>query len=706
MNNIFKTLCISFLLLFTRNAFSQEYVTDKTEYKYFIGKTEPDANWKAKTFDDSGWAKGVGSVGFGYTCQTKISQFSGALYVRIPFQMDDIDAIEEFVYLSDFDDAFVAYINGVEVLRTNIGKKGEQTNYNRLADRSKEAYFTRQFDDPVPAYTIDMNIAKSALTLGQNVLSIQIHNDSINGSDLTFVCWLYNHHKKDYNLFGVESHYLQQVEMESSKFPIIEINTDAYGLPLAHKQYPVNMKIIDSKSGVNKPTDLPVFDGKVFIERRGESSSSFPKWSFNVETQDAAGEGVDTSLLGFPKDNDWILFSAFADRSLIRNELCFRLGRNMGYYEPRTRYCELFYNGEYQGLYVFTEKIKRGKNRVNVAKVVDGAAPENIGYVFKYDKPGSTLQFIYPKDKNITIEQINYIKNYMSEFYSVLKTPLVIDPVVGYKKYINPVSLVDYLVINELTKNADSYFFSTYLHKDKNNKLNYGPLWDYDLAFGNTKWQNGDLIEGWQFIENKVLNIHLIMADPEFAKAFAARWKNLRQTYFSTDSLLKTIDYLTNYIEPSRELNFNVWHIFGIEIMNPAYIVQDYDDEITKLKSYIEARAAWIDANIDDIYFDLPTGTQFAQGYAKFSVEVYPNPCFERLNINVTNIEQGTYEVQIRDINGRTMYQLPVYASDGETQKVSVPANKISQLKKGFYLVTVLKEGSVVASDKFVKSER
>ena len=78
---------------------------------------------------------------------------------------------------------------------------------------------------------------------------------------------------------------------------------------------------------------------------------------------------MDTSLLGLPTENDFVLYGPYPDKSLLRNYLMYYLGNDIGQYAPRTRMCELYMDNDYRGFYLLVEKIKRDKNRVDIKKL-------------------------------------------------------------------------------------------------------------------------------------------------------------------------------------------------------------------------------------------------------------------------------------------------------------------------------------------------
>ena len=224
-----------------------------------------------------------------------------------------------------------------------------------------------------------------------------------------------------------------------SNLPIIIINTDNQTI-LDDPRVVCDMGIINNPHITNNSTDdYNEYDGKISIELRGSTSQSFPKKSYSFETQNVKGENNNISLLGLPEENDWILYAPYSDKTMLRNVLSYSLSEKMGNYAPRTRFCELIINNEYQGVYVLTEKIKRDKNRVNIKEIEE--ADITGGYIIKIDRPasgslesqwatnstavsGGTLycQYHYPKSSDINDEQKEYIKNFIDHTIEIINT--------------------------------------------------------------------------------------------------------------------------------------------------------------------------------------------------------------------------------------------------------------------------------------------
>ena len=180
----------------------------------------------------------------------------------------------------------------------------------------------------------------------------------------------------------------------------------------------------------------------------------------------------------------------------------------MGRYAARSRYCELVLNGDYKGVYVLMEKIKRDKNRIDVSKLTpkdttgDGLTGGYIlkfdwywtgdnlgGFESKYDE--NLYNYHYPKASDIVPEQKDYIQQYISDFEKIMLDPDYTNNETGYPSILNVDSFVDMVILQELSKNVDAYRLSTYIYKDResiDNRLTAGPVWDINHGYGNCNY--------------------------------------------------------------------------------------------------------------------------------------------------------------------------------------------------------------------------
>ena len=335
------------------------------------------------------------------------------------------------------------------------------------------------------------------------------------------------------------------------------------------------------------------YDGAIGIKLRGNSSLSFNQKKYTIELRDEQGKEVDAPLLGMPAHSDWVLLAPYNDVSAIRDPLAFQLWRDMGHWGPRTEMVELTLNGDYRGIYILSEAIKRGVERVNVAKLkkTDVAGRDVTGgYLLRidtYDEDDATFtskvpgigdgimtsqitwSCIYPKKKNLQPEQFAYIQNYVDTVEQVIQSDYFADPQRGYARYIDVPSFVDYFIHTELSLNADGYKRSAYFYKEKLNadgtggKLVAGPVWDYNLAYGNCNFANANNLEAWCF-EGANTNPtpalwQRLLQDPAFRRAVKVRYQELRKTVLSTKALNAYIDRHARLLAPCIDRHFETY---------------------------------------------------------------------------------------------------------------------------------------------------
>ena len=389
-----------------------------------------------------------------------------------------------------------------------------------------------------------------------------------------------------------------------------------------------------------------LYNGHIGIELRGSTSQIFfDKKSYGVETWDQNGNDIDIALAGFPAEEDWIFHGPFSDKSLIRNALIYDLSNKIGQYASRTRFFEMKLNGEFQGTYLLMEKIKRDKNRVDIEKLESNDNDPNLisgGYIIKIDKTtgestshgdynekisfyskydpngeegkDKKIFFLYdvPSPEKISKEQKIYIQSYINSFEEALLSNDFSDPKTGYRQFIDVDSFVDFFLLNELSHNPDAYRLSTYMHKKRNGKLKMGPIWDFNIAFGNVNYCKGEDVNNWIFKYNdycpddfwlvpfwwsKLLN------DPYFANKVKSRWQELRQNELSDKLIFGKIDLLISELETSDAIkrNFERWPILDQWIWPNSYVGTTYESEINYLKNWLSQRLTWMDSNIPSL---------------------------------------------------------------------------------------------------------
>jgi len=387
-----------------------------------------------------------------------------------------------------------------------------------------------------------------------------------------------------------------------SELPVIKINTEKR----LYDNYYVygNLEIFEKSKDLFK--DKADKETNIKIKIRGQSSKYYRKQSYKFTSIKTDSTNNNIKLLGLPKENDWILYAPYWDESLIRNNIVFQLWREMGYYSPRTKYVELVVNNDYRGIYVLTEKIKIDKNRLNLNKLSKKDTSKTAitgGYVFKLDKgrkiywPSEFAEngysrcyyYVSPTYRNINDKQRKYINNYVSNFEKALYNDI------NWNEYINEQSFIDFLIINELAKNIDSYRLSTYMSKDKNGKLEMGPIWDFDRAFGNDNKEGANKFDGFIY-ELKFIPFWWtkLMNNKEFKHKLIQRYKELRKTTLSDNNINLIINYNYNIIKPSIEREATRWRTYIKNEGNP-YNAKSFDEAVWYLKDWLNKRINYLD---------------------------------------------------------------------------------------------------------------
>lgn len=503
---------------------------------------------------------------------------------------------------------------------------------------------------------------------------------------------------------------------ESSNLPIVvvQVGRDIPDEP----KVTGHLGVIDNGPGVRNQVIDPFtgYDGPIGIEIRGSSSRSFPKKSYAVELRDALGEGVNVPLLGMPAEEDWILYGPYSDKTFMRNALIMRLSNRIGRYASRTRFVELVIDGDYRGVYVVMERIKRDDNRVNIARLdPTETTGEDVtgGYIIKVDKTDGAqvagwystfvpytgsphrvfYQYHYPRPDDIVPEQEAYIQNAVYVFESRMASAAWDDPVFGYTRYLDPEAAVDFFLLNELSKNIDGYRLSTYMFRDRERagepppRFVLGPIWDYNLAFGNANYYDGASPTGF-FIENMSADdgfqapfwLGKLWNDAGFQSRIRARWTSLRAGPFHRDSVMAYIDESEEMLREAEARDAARWNNLGNYVWpNPTW-PSTWNGELNYFRMWIGSRLAWMDARLlsgvgtEDP--ELPAG--------EVALDAYPNPARYSTLVEVSLPPGTTASMDLFDVLGRRIRRL------GEVRGSWNPASlriETSEIPPGLYMI-------------------
>ena len=577
----------------------------------------PNTNWTKSNFDDSSWSVGNTGIGYGDEDDETIISNTISLYMRKTFEIEDVSLVSRAVLDIDYDDGFVAYINGVEVARDLFS--GDHTSYSMPSDGLHEAQL---YTGNIPErYFFD----KTLLIDGSNIIAVQVHNQSLTSSDLSALPVITlelpqgtDTYFSPPNWFVEPSPQPVDINFTSSNLPIVILNTGGANIPDEPK-IEATMKIIKRPENElnyvidESNPDYLDFDGPIQIEVRGSSSQLFSKKQYSLTTYDSTGEKDNVKLLGLPKENDWILNALAYDTTFVRDYISYKLSNSLNQYASRAEYCELILNGEYRGIYMLLEKLKADDNRINIKKIKDddNELPDLTGgYIVKADKIEGTeelgwsmpsygwgnVNFAYevPKPEDKTSQQDDYIQNVFNQLAETSYNPSnnssntsLFD---GYPSIIDIPSFIDFMLLNELASNVDAYQFSTFFHKDRGGKLRAGPVWDFNLTFGNDLFEWGfdrSKYNIWQFLDgNRGARFWTdLFYDPDFSCYLTKRWLELTATdqVLNENKINDLIDETVVNIFDAVNRQEQVWNI---DI--------DFDGRIANLKTFISQRIQWI----------------------------------------------------------------------------------------------------------------
>jgi hypothetical protein len=512
------------------------------------------------------------------------------------------------------------------------------------------------------------------------------------------------------NLYG-------QVTFTDSDLPIVVVNTGGNEITDTTRIIADMGIIYNGVGNRNYMTDpFNHFFGKISIEIRGSTSQQYPKKCYGLETQDILGNNLDTALLGMPSENDWILYGAYPDKTLIRNEITFDLFRKMGHYDSRYEYVELVIDGDYRGVYSLMEKIKRDKNRVDVAKLTaaDISGDELTGgYIIKVDKltgssntywtsilnPGVKYLYHDPQDNELLPVQQDYIKDYVTNFETVMNSANFNSTLSGYPTLIDVNSFVDFMLMQELGRTVDGYRSSSFMYKNKDSKgglLHAGPMWDFNLSYGNADYCDAYDTTGYQFDFNTVCPTFTsyipffwekFLVDTGFTKKLQCRWQQLRASVLHKDSIELRIDAMALKLNESKTRNFQRWPILGTYVNWNYFVGNTYQEEIDYLKWWFNARSNWMDDHLPGVCDGQFVGTDVIMDAAAY--QVFPNPATDYMIIKVYEpLLLTNAKLTLLDASGVVVLQ----QSDINTNEIMILRN---HLPSGMYFYCLQSNHSI-----------
>lgn len=381
------------------------------------------------------------------------------------------------------------------------------------------------------------------------------------------------------------------------------------------------------------------YSGKLSqIKGRGNSTWSFAKRPYQIKLENSAD--LLNSGNKENKDKTWILLANYIDQTLMHNAIASNIGKNLGAEtEIEGMYTDLYYDGIYRGTYVISEKVEVAKGRVEITdldkaneKLNDPVkakdlpiatettpegirftyvhtlkSPENItgGYMLEMDYEERAVTepcyFVTKRGQHIVVKSPEYATKeemkYISSLYQNFEDAVYAggtNPATGkhYSEYADAKSIARYYLLHEFSKARDCFKSSAYFHIDAHdNKLHMGPLWDYDLSFGN----GGDIYTvadspvGFLGMSNRFAST-LLKTDDFYGivrKMYAEELYPMVNAIITDNSdnenSVLSIPELYQYLAPSVYCDSKIWFPY-----------RDYDSEVNNLCNFISKRAEYL----------------------------------------------------------------------------------------------------------------
>ncbi|HVR34581.1 MAG TPA: lamin tail domain-containing protein, partial [Methylomirabilota bacterium] len=446
----------------------------------------------------------------------------------------------------------------------------------------------------------------------------------------------------------------------TSDLPLLVIHNFGAGSvpasPVTERQFVAIALFEPGATGRASLTNTARLAARAGINIRGSSTKGLPKSSYRLEFRDDFGDDRNLELLGMPSEDDWILYAPNQfDLPLIHNPFIYQLSNDIDRYAPRTRLVEVFLNtsggaitgpvpsGNYRGIYVLMENIKRDNQRVDIQRLEpEHTSPPEItgGYLLKVDRVdpdertfnagGQTLIYRYPNGLEMVTPQraaqANYISDYFNAFGNALNGANYLDPVTGYAAYIDVPAWIDHSLLNVLALNVDALRLSTHLFKPREGKIHMGPIWDFDRAMGTSRgdirpfdpiaWMgnngSGGGDSGTDFFNagNVYHNpwYSRLFTDPDFWQQWIDRYQHLRTAQFSTNHVFDLVESLAGRLREAQPRDRSRWSGSGGSDPTPRSgtvsangythnFPGTYQGEIDFMKRWLGDRLHFMDTN-------------------------------------------------------------------------------------------------------------
>lgn len=388
---------------------------------------------------------------------------------------------------------------------------------------------------------------------------------------------------KDYSLYFIKSENIASVYVKSAD-------------PLNKGLYYVASVKGNKGSGA---LDMINADGSVVysgilsqIKGRGNSTWAALKKPFQIKLKGSVDliETGDSSN----KSKTWVLLANAFDPTLLHNTVAYNMASDMGIIAPDCRPVDLYYDGQYLGSYLLTEKIESGNGRVPIG---------NKGYLIEMDIMYGNQEdnyitdsdgniFVVKEPEDISKDNLKILNAYFDEIVMALSNDGV-SPVTGVNisDLVDLESLAKMYVLEEMTGDPDAFVSSIYFYLNEGGKLTAGPAWDFDSSFGvrtdigANRTSGLTPNQGWIGKFLKLPEFSKLVRDVELSLA-----NPIANKYVNTK-----IDEYVKQITQSQRMDELLWSEYNIGIY---YETDNFKSDVKYMKNYLRARNSWLYGHI------------------------------------------------------------------------------------------------------------
>ena len=378
---------------------------------------------------------------------------------------------------------------------------------------------------------------------------------------------------------------------QPTKIPLIVIQTEGAVEP-KDKETGIVCQITIINNGKAETKE------KGTIKLRGNSTMRGEKSPYKIKFDSKQ------KLLDMPANaKKWNLMANHSDKTLLRTLLAMKISTLFEMpFTPECRPVDVIVNGEFKGNYNLCDKIEYNKNRIDLGELneKDKQEPVDGGYLFEATQyaykegyylnttRGIILGVRYPEKEDISVEQLEYINNKLNKVEEE-----------GYNGIVDNIdfeSFSKYLLVQELCGQSET-FWSTYMTKRRNDeKIYFGPVWDFDLAFDNdnrvfSTLNKTNFLFKYDSSAGTMREFAVkLLNNEQLLQSVKDMWRKMTQEKVTKEIILSFIDEQVEKIYESQKLNFKRYDILNKKVIASPTARCSYKREVAYLKEYMPKR--------------------------------------------------------------------------------------------------------------------